>query len=207
MSFSRTLSTALLTSAAAANLLAAGCASAPPVAEKMVVPPMGTVTTFHRKSSGSLGTFDGQVVWTYTQSTFQCKPGIAYSAPQAGIALLDPATFGMLAYLNAAGQPTLSFDPPITYPWPLHVGKTATQKLTTTMYPSGTKVPITIDLQGRVVGKRSPCRPARSRPTGWSWTDNFGEVETRWLNPMEGSRDDQAACRAAGEPPRRAQEC
>ena len=185
MNFSRTLSWALLAGATTATLLAAGCASAPPVAEKMVVSPMGTVTTFHRKSSGSLGNFDGQVVWTYAQSTFQGKPVIAFGAPQAGVSLLDPATFGMLVNLNPAGQPMFSFDPPMTYPWPLQVGKTATQKLMMTMYPSGAKVPMTIDY--KVESWEEVTVPAGTfKAYRVSWINNFGEVETRWLNPMEG---------------------
>ena len=42
---------------------------AQPVAESPAATPAGTVTTFHRKSSGSLGTFDGPVVWTFTHAT------------------------------------------------------------------------------------------------------------------------------------------
>ena len=42
----------LATAAAASLVLIAGCASPPPVAEKLVMDPMGTVTTYHRKSSG-----------------------------------------------------------------------------------------------------------------------------------------------------------
>ena len=176
---------ALLAIAAAAMLLATGCATPVSTPERILSVPMGTITTYHRKSSGSLGNFDGQVVWTYAQSPFQGKPVIAYGAPQAGVSLMDPATFGMLAYLNAAGQPMFSFDPPITYPWPLQVGKTATQKLTTTMYPSGTKVPMTIDY--KVESWEEVTVPAGTfKAYRVSWTDNFGEVETRWLNPMEG---------------------
>ena len=109
MNTSHTFRTTLLASAAAAMLLTAGCASTPPTADKMQINPMGTVLTYHRKSSGSLGNFDGQVVWTQTPATWQGKPIISSGAPQAGVGLHDPATFGLVANLNPAGQPLMSF--------------------------------------------------------------------------------------------------
>ena len=45
-----------------ASGLLAGCSTTPPVAQGMGSNPDGTVTTFHRKSAGSLGVFDGPVV-------------------------------------------------------------------------------------------------------------------------------------------------
>lgn len=185
MNSSRTLSSALLASAALATLLAAGCASAPPVAENVVAPPMGTVTTFHRNSSGSLGNFEGQVVWTYAPATFQGKPVIAFSAPQVGVSMLDPNNLGMVANLNASGQPINSFDPALAYPWPLEVGKTAILKFTMTTYPSGAKVPMSIDF--KVESWEEVTVPAGTfKAYRVSSINNLGEVETRWLNPMEG---------------------
>jgi hypothetical protein len=185
MNSSRTLSSSLLASAAMATLLAAGCVSTPPVAENLVVPPMGTVTTFHRKSSGSLGNFDGQVVWTYAQSTFQGKPVIAFSAPQVGASMLDPASLGMLANLNATGQPINSFDPALAYPWPLQVGKTATLKFTVTTYPSGAQLPMSVDF--KVESWEEVTVPAGTfMAYRVSSINNFGEAETRWLNPTAG---------------------
>ena len=77
----RVFTASLLTATA---LLATGCATAPPVASRMELDPLGTVTTYHRKSSGSLGTYDGKVVWTHAPATWQGKPVISFGAPQAG---------------------------------------------------------------------------------------------------------------------------
>lgn len=185
MKTSRTVHATLMVSAAAALLLGAGCASTPPTAEKMATAPMGTVTTYHRKSSGSLGTFDGQVVWTHAPATWQGKPVIAFGAPQAGVALHEPATFGMLASLNPAGQPLMSFDPPIDYPWPLQVGKTWTANHTVTLYPSGRTVPTKIE--GKVESWGDVTVPAGTfKAFKLVWTMNGNEFETRWINPAEG---------------------
>jgi hypothetical protein len=166
-------------------LLAAGCASTPPTPEKMEISPTGTVTTYHRKSSGSLGSFDGQVVWTHATSTWNGKPVIAFGAPQAGVSLHDPVTFGMLANLGTSGQPVMSFDPPIDYPWPLQVGRTWTAQHTVTLYPSGRTVPMSI--QGKVESWGDVTVPAGTfKAFKLVWTMNQSEVETRWVNPAEG---------------------
>ena len=185
MNFRSTLNSALLASAAVTCLLAGGCASAPPVAEKMMVPPMGTVVTFHRKSSGSLGNFDGQVVWTYSPATWQGQPMISFGSPQAGVSLHEPGTFGMVAGLNPAGQPQYSFDPPMDYQWPLVVGQGWSSKFTVTMLPSGQKVPMMVDF--KVQAWEDVTVPAGTfKAYKMTWSNDLGEVETRWLNPMEG---------------------
>jgi hypothetical protein len=150
-----------------------------------MVPPMGTVVTFHRTSSGSLGNFDGQVVWTYAPATWQGQPAISFGAPQAGVSLHEPRSFGMVAALNAAGQPQYSFDPPMNYEWPLAVGKAWRSQLTMTRYPSGQQVPMTIE--GKVEAWEDVTVPAGTfKAYRMTWSNSFGEVETRWLNPMEG---------------------
>lgn len=184
MTASRTLRTPLLATAVAALLLTTGCASTPPTPETMQISPVGTVTTYHRKSSGSLGNFDGQVVWTHATSTWNGKPAIAFGAPQAGVSLHDPVTFGTLAHLAPTGQPVMSFEPPIDYPWPLQVGKTWSAQHTVTLYPSGNKVPLKID--GKVESWGDVTVPAGTfKAFKVVWTMNQNEVETRWLNPAE----------------------
>ena len=177
--------TTTLALASAALLLSAGCASTPPTAEKMQINPMGTVLTYHRKSSGSLGNFDGQVVWTQTPATWQGKPIISSGAPQAGMGLHDPATFGLVANLNPAGQPLMSFEPPIDYPWPLQVGKTWTGNHTVTLYPSGNKLPLKVE--GKVESYGDVTVPAGTfKAFKLVWSMNQNEFETRWMDPNNG---------------------
>ncbi len=182
----RTATLSLLTTAAAASLvLTAGCASAPPVADKLVMDPMGTVTTYHRKSSGSLGNFDGKVVWTHAPATWQGKPVIAFGAPQAGVALHDPATFDVVAYLRPDGSPFSAFEPPVGYRWPLEVGKAWTSSHEVTNFVNGTKQKVTI--QWKVVSQEDVTVPAGTfKAWKLQWTDNLGEAETRWTAPADG---------------------
>jgi hypothetical protein len=91
-------------------MAAAGCASAPPATGFADVP-MGSVFTYHRKSSGSLGSYDGQVVSTYAPATWAGQAVIAYGAPQAGTSLHLPADMARAADLNPAGKPVSFLRP------------------------------------------------------------------------------------------------
>ena len=170
---------------AAALLVSAGCASVPPVAEKMAESPMGTVHTFHRKSSGSLGAFDGPVVWTQGPGTWQGQPVLAIGSPQAGLTLHQPGTLAILANLNPQGQPVMSYDPPLDLPWPLQVGKTWTGHHMVTLYPSGNQVPLKVE--GKVESFGEVTVPAGTfKAFKLVWSMNQNEFETRWVAPHDG---------------------
>lgn len=174
-----------MATAVAAQLLMAGCATAPPMAAGMAPSPMGTVSTFHRKSSGSLGNFDGQVVWTQQPSTWQGQAVVSVAAPQAGANLHDPSTLGLVAVLTPAGTPQMAFTPPIDYQWPLVVGKAWSSNHVMTLYPSGTKVPLRIDYQVESYGDVTV--PAGTfKAFQLRWTSSMGETEVRWVSPAEG---------------------
>ncbi len=176
---------ALALSAIATPLLMQGCATSPPGASSVTTMPMGTVTTYHRKSAGSLGNFDGQVVWTQRPGTWQGKPVVSVASPQAGANLHDPASMGLVAVLNTAGAPQMAFNPPIDYQWPLQVGKTWTATHQVTLYPSGTTVPMRFDYQveawGDVTVPAGTFKAFKLR-----WTSSSGETEVRWVSPAEG---------------------
>lgn len=86
-----------------------------------------------------------QVRWCRDPTPWNGQPVVAFGAPQAGVSLHDPVTFGTLAQLAPSGQPVMPFEPPIDYPWPLQVGKTWSAHHTVTLYPSGNKVPLKVD--------------------------------------------------------------
>jgi hypothetical protein len=150
----------------------------------MAAPPAGTVMTYHRKSSGSLGQFDGPVVWTFGPTTWQGRPVLSMASPQAGANLHDPATLGLVAVLGRNGAPQQSYDPPIDYQWPLQVGKTWSSNHVVTMQASGARVPVRIDYQveswGEVTVPAGTFAAYKLR-----WTTSLGETETRWVAPAQ----------------------
>jgi len=171
--------------AVSALLTAGGCVTTPPQADGFADPPMGSVFTYHRKSSGSLGNYDGQVVWTYSPSTWAGKSVIAFGAPQAGTSLHLPVTAARMADLNPGGKPLYTYDPPIGYQWPLVVGKQWTSRHMVTVHNSGMTVPMTIDWKVESWGDVTV--PAGTfKAYKLVWTTSQGEIEMRWTNPQEG---------------------
>lgn len=176
--------TAVLAMASASMLLASGCASAP-LCRQDADRSHGDGADLPPQELGSLGTFDVQVVWTLAPATWQGKPAISMGAPQAGVGLYEPQGFGMVANLNPAGQPLMSFDPPIDYPWPLQVGKTWTGHHTVTLYPSGNQVPLKVE--GKVESFGEVTVPAGTfKAFKLVWSMNQNEFETRWVAPHDG---------------------
>ncbi len=176
---------ALFASAAAALMLAGGCASQPPVADRFASVTMGTVTTYHRVSSGSLGNFDGQVVWTHKTDTWRGKPVIWFGAPQAGTSLHDLESQAMIANLDNTGKPLFSFDPPVSYQWPLVVGKQWTSTHTITNLVNGRVTPVTFEWKVESWGDVNvPAGTFKAYKLVWS--NNLGEKEVRWVAPTEG---------------------
>lgn len=181
---SKTLPAAVL-GLALLPLLLGGCATPSPMAERMRVPSMGTVSTYHRTSSGSLGVYDGKVVWTHAPTTFQGKPMVLFSAPRVGGSVHDPVSFGVVASVLADGRPIMSYDPPIDYDWPLVIGKTWSAEHTVTLHTTGAKIPYRRDY--RVEAVENLTVPAGTfKAWKLSWKDSNGETETRWIVPDAG---------------------
>lgn len=168
----------------AASLFASACTSLPPTAAQMAEVPVGTVNTYHRKSSGSLGVFDGPVPWTVSRSEWQGRPVLSYASP-AGTSLHLPQTLGLVANLSPQGQPVMAYEPAMDYPWPLEVGKTWTKQYKVTLFPSGRVV--TVTNQGKVESWGDVTVPAGTfKAFKLVWTNDLGETETRWVAPADG---------------------
>ena len=178
-------STALLGLTVSPLFLVAGCATAPPSAERMGVAPFGTVSTYHRTSSGSLGAYNGKVVWTFTPTAWQGKPMVLFAAPGMGGSVHDPVSFAVVATTAPDGKPLMSFTPPIDYAWPLEVGKTWTTEHTVAVHSTGAQM--RFKREYRVDAHEQVTVPAGSFKA-WkvSWKDTSGETETRWLSPELG---------------------
>lgn len=172
---------------AASMVLASGCSTAPPVAERFAAAPAGTVSTYFRRSSGSFGTVEGPVSWTRVDREWQGKPVYAAVSPQAGTTLHDPASsnFGMLARLNLGGEPVASFDPPVGYRYPMQVGNEWIAKHAMTIYPSREVHPY--ELSYKVEAYEPITVPAGTFNTYRILiTDNFGQVDRYWISPETG---------------------
>jgi hypothetical protein len=166
-------------------LVATGCSTTPPVAQAYEETPVGSVMTFSRQLSGSYGSGEAKAVWTYSEGSWQGRRMLKAMNSLGGGTFHDPKTFGIVATLNDAGQPTMSFDPPMGIEWPLVVGKAWTTPHTVTMYPSNQKV--ALENSWRVEAFETITVPAGSFPAfRVVRTGSDGEVETRWVSTQRG---------------------
>jgi hypothetical protein len=167
-------------------LLAAGCATPPSRPPGVYVPaPIGTVATYHRKSSGSYGTVDGTVQWTHGLKEWQGRAVIASVSPQAGTNLVDPTTGALIATLDTAGRPTFSYDPPLGYEWPLEVGKTWTSRHMVTNHANQRTTPI--EVTNKVEAHEDVTVPAGTfKSYRLRITTSLGEVTQQWTMPSQG---------------------
>lgn len=176
----RTLATMLAVAA-----LAAGCGTTPPRIDTYTEIPVGAVTTYWRKSSGSYGTTDGPVVWTFGLVKWGEQTLEEHESKQAGTQLYTPGSRALVAVLNPAGQLVQSFDPPMGYRMPLVLGSQWTSKHNVTLYPSGRVVPVDVDW--KVEAWEDVKVPAGTfRTFRVSTTNSMGETETLWTAPELG---------------------
>jgi hypothetical protein len=169
-------------------VLGAGCATPPPDSGNWIHAPTGTVTTYLRRSSGSLGAGEGQVVWKdEAESDWQGRRVLPVASPQAGTVLYDAANDDVVALFTPGGTLGASFDPPVPwYRWPLAVGKTWTSAHTMTLPAQQRKVDFTMSF--KVEAHEDVTVPAGTfkayRVVG---TSSLGDVETRWVDPALGA--------------------
>lgn len=163
----------------------AGCASAPPTADSLPPVPVGTTATFSRESSGSYGSQKGLVTWTYGEASWNGQRVLYARADVGGGTYHDPQTFGIVATIDPAGQPLLSFAPPLALEFPVVVGKSWTSKHVVTRHPAGQQIAYesrwTVEAHERVTVPAGTFMAYRVVRVGGD-----GEVETRWMGTQPG---------------------
>ncbi|MCE3272545.1 MAG: hypothetical protein K0S57_2942 [Ramlibacter sp.] len=162
-----------------AALLLAGCASAPPVAQRYVPPPVGATVEYRMTNTGSFGSGTSTLTMKVSEATWEGRTLRKYESP--GGATLQTASAGTVVVLDPAGRPVMRYDPPLDYSFPLVVGKTWTMNHELTV-GAGTKMPMRTSW--KVESYEDVTVPAG---TFQSWrlvmTDNFGFRQTTWSVP------------------------
>jgi hypothetical protein len=158
-----------------------GCAGVPR-ADHYTPPPMGSAWAYQVTSTGSFGSYVGPVQLSLSPGTWQGRPALKYDNPTG--ALLQDDQLGTYAVLNAKGDVLMSYEPPLSFRWPLEVGKTWTQQITLTVNPGNQRVPMTANWA--VEAYEDVTVPAG---TFKAWrvvmTDNFGFRQVTWSVPTE----------------------
>ena len=166
------------------TLLLTACAQTPSVSQ-MASAREGAVTVFYRRSSGSLGDYDGRVSWKVHDGRWHGRHVEAHISPQMGGQVVDPQTQWLIAVLDRLGEVQYTFDPPLTYPWPLQVGKRWENHYSVTDIAQGHRLPLTV--QGRIESWGDVTVPAGTfKAFKLVWADSLGEVESRWVETEQG---------------------
>ena len=167
-------------------VLASGCAVAPPAAERMVVAPTGTVMTYHRKSSGGLGAYDGKVVWNMANEHLAGPACLFFRLGRCGyhFARAKPVWRRCTVESGRYNRCFLSTRP---FSYPVAVG--SWQDLD--VYPHDDiacqRQNHANSIHGKVESWGDVTVPAGTfKAYKLVWTDSTGDVETRWVNPQEG---------------------
>lgn len=180
---SRSLSfTSAAVGLAVGTALLSGCASAPPVADRYVPPPVGSTVEYRMTNTGSFGTTTGgTVTMKISEVNWEGRTLRRYDTPSG--ATLQSPNAGTVAVLDPAGRPVMRYDPPLDFRFPMAVGNTWTQDHELTVGPS-TKMPM--KTTWKVEAYEDITVPAG---TFKAWrvvmTDNFGFRQTNWSVPIQ----------------------
>ncbi|MES2786183.1 MAG: hypothetical protein V4684_12035 [Pseudomonadota bacterium] len=162
-----------------AGLLVAGCASAPPTAERYVPPPVGSTVEYRMTNTGSFGSTSGPLTMKISEALYEGRMLRKYETP-SGTTLQSPLA-GTVAAFSPAGQPLMRYNPPLDFNFPFAVGKTWTVDHELTVGASN-KMPMRT--MWKIEAYEDITVPAG---TFKAWrvvmTDSFGFRQTNWSMP------------------------
>ena len=161
-------------------VLLAGCASAPPKAERYIAPPVGSTWKVQVTSTGSFGNAakaEQQV--SMRDVVVEGRPYHRFEV--GGGATLQNDSVGLFMVLGPGDRPLMRYEPPLSFDFPLEVGKTWAQDLMLTV---GGRNKMPMKVQWKVEAYEDVTVPAGTFKA-WRvvFTDNFGFKQTTWSMP------------------------
>ena len=174
-----TIRRAIIGLTSASSLLAAGCAIAPK-AERYVPPATGSSWVWNITSTGSFGQGSAvPVPMRVSEIQWDGKPALKFES--ASGAVVQDRDVGVMALLDASGRVMMKYDPPMSFEWPLEVGRTWTQQHTLTL-ATGQTYPMTT--RWMVEAYEDVTVPAGTfKAFKVTMADSFGFKQTTWSMP------------------------
>ncbi len=127
----------LRTAGLLAALASAGCATAP-TAERYIAPPQGSTWVSARTDTGSFGSATVQIPGRRGERTWQGRQHIAFESPEATLLALPSGDWvGQVK----GDTPLVTWDPPLSWDWPLEVGKSWTRTYKMTIHAAKRTIP------------------------------------------------------------------
>jgi hypothetical protein len=173
----------IATGGVAASLLAGGCSTTQPRAERWEAPPAGASWAYAQRNTGSYGK-DVALKVTRSDTTWQGKPALAMSNSLGMTTMVDPGSGHWMAVVNREGKAMSSWEPPLGFEYPLTVGKSWTTPYRMTL-GNGKVVPY--ELSCSVQSYEKVSVPAGAIDAfKVACTTNIGNEETYWIQPAMG---------------------
>ena len=166
----------------AVAMLTAGCGLMEPKAERYVAPSLGTTWETARHDSGSYGSGSGKVAGKRGERAWQGRQLLTFDA--AGGTILATADGSWLGMFKG-DTPLITWDPPLTWDWPLEVGKTWTREQRATI--PAAKRTVSYTLTQKVEAYGNVTVPAGTfKAFQVSTVTSQGDENLVWYSPRHG---------------------
>jgi hypothetical protein len=169
---------------AVAAVLAA-CTASAPVMERWTPAPSGASWEVAQRNTGSYGK-DAQLTWTREDTRWKGAPAIALRSSGGMTIMAEPVGGRWMAIVGAEGRPMLSYDPPIGWEYPLHVGKSWTTRERMTLHASGKTLEFDFNCKVEAFEKVT-VRAGSFEAFRIHCTTSIGNDETYWISPGLGA--------------------
>ena len=171
----------LIAACAGLALLSAGCGLMAPKAEQYPPPQAGTTWTTMVRDSGSYGSGSSQLTGRFLPD--RMREGKAVHAFEFGglTTLMTQGNANFIVQLRGE-TPTLTWNPPVGWMWPLEVGKTWTRKSTLTIHAAKRSVDYeytqTVEAHEELTVPAGTYKTFRVRSS-----DTLGNENVQWWSP------------------------
>jgi hypothetical protein len=167
----------------AVALVSGGCAMMAPKAERYVAPPLGSTWVQARRDSGSFGSSNVQVSWRRGERMWQGQQVIAFESPES--AILAASNSGYWLGIVRGDKPLITWEPGLSWDWPLEVGKTWTKNYNMTIHAAKRTVPF--QTTQKVEAYEDVTVPAGTfKAFKISTSSTLGEENVQWFSPELG---------------------
>lgn len=159
-----------------------GCSSSALKAARYEAPPLGTSWVSSRRDTGSFGTASTQLSYKRGEITWQGSQHVAFESPE-GTIVAQPN--GNWVGFFGQGRPLITWEPPLSYEWPLTVGKTWSASHMQTVH--ATQQRQRLDIVYWVEASENVSVPAGAfEAFRVKSTDNMGNENLAWFSPALG---------------------
>lgn len=180
----------------AAAVIMGGCALMEPRAERYAAPPLGSSWITARHDTGSYGSGSAQVAGKRGERTWQGAQALTFEAA-GGTVVATPAGY-WIGMFNG-DKPIMTWDPPLSWEWPLQVGKTWTREQRVTIHAAKRTIPYL--LTQKVEAYEDVTVPAGTFKTfRVSTVTSLGDENQIWFSPEMGIFVRQSLKRTAKHP-------